>query len=65
MDKIGQCETVEAMKSDIARISDMNELFDDVDRSGSGIAMFRYVDLRTGRGTNVQWPASRRHEECH
>ena len=34
---------LEAMESDIARISNLNERFDDVDRAGSGIAMFRYV----------------------
>ena len=43
--QIGQCETVGRYESDIARFSVMNEVFDDVDRSGSGIAMFRYVDL--------------------
>ena len=61
--QIGQCETVGRYESDIARFSVMNEVFDDVDRSGSGIAMFRYVDLANIRSACSQRPGSRR-EEC-
>lgn len=34
--RLGNVRPLEAMESDIARISAMNELFDDVDRAGSG-----------------------------